>query len=43
MRKDAELIRQGGPVVFAQVKHDVNVDNIIEHIKFTHKQYCTGN
>jgi len=32
MEDQANLMRSGGPVVMAQVKHDVNVDTIIEHI-----------
>jgi urease accessory protein len=32
MDRDARLMRSGGPFVFAQVKHGVGVDTIIEHI-----------
>jgi len=32
MQNQANQMRQGGPVVMAQVKHNVNVDKIAQHI-----------
>ena len=32
MRRDAAAIREGGPVIFAEIKNGVEVDHIIEHI-----------
>lgn len=32
MRRDARLMRNDGPVIFAQVKHNVGVSDIVEHI-----------
>lgn len=32
MRRDAARMREGGPTVFAQVKHEVGVDAIVDHI-----------
>jgi urease accessory protein len=32
MARDARLMRGAGPVIFAQVKHDVGVTEIVEHI-----------
>jgi len=32
MRRDAKLMRNNGPVIFAQVKHNVGVADIVEHI-----------
>lgn len=32
MKRDANLVRNGGPVVFAQVKHGVGVEDIVERI-----------
>lgn len=32
MEHDAKKIREEGPLVFAQVKHDVGVQQIVEHI-----------
>jgi urease accessory protein len=32
MERDANLMRGGGPVVFAQIKHGVGVDAILDHI-----------
>jgi urease accessory protein len=34
MARDAAKMRQGGPTVFAQVKNDVGVDEIVERILF---------
>ena len=33
MKRDALLMRGDGPVIFSQVKHDVNVDQIVSHIE----------
>lgn len=33
MRRDAKLMRKDGPVLFAQVKHDINVAEIACHIE----------
>ena len=32
MKRDAELMRGIGPTVFAQVKHKVGLNEIIDHI-----------
>lgn len=32
MRRDADRMRDGGPVVFAQIKHGVGVDDIEAHV-----------
>ena len=33
MKRDSLLMRGEGPVIFSQVKHDVNVDEIVSHIE----------
>lgn len=38
MRRDANLMRSGGPVVFSQVKNDIGVDEIIKNIKIAFNQ-----
>jgi urease accessory protein len=41
MERDTKKMRGDGPFVFAQVKHGVGVDEIIDHI--THAwQHATG-
>jgi len=32
MERDAKKIREEGPVIFAQTKHGVGVDEIVQHI-----------
>ena len=32
MKRDAKVMRGNGPTVFAQVKHDIGVDKILEFI-----------
>jgi len=32
MKRDANHMRSGGPVVFAQAAHDVGVDEVVEHV-----------
>eukprot|EP01135_Chromosphaera_perkinsii_P006812 Nk52_evm13s598 gene=Nk52_evmTU13s598 len=32
MKRDAALMRQSGPTLFTQCKHDVNIDKVCEHI-----------
>ena len=32
MKRDAKVMRGNGPTVFAQVKHDIGVDEILEFI-----------
>jgi urease accessory protein len=41
MARDSKKMRGLGPVVFAQVKHGVGVDDIIEHIIHAW-QHATG-
>jgi urease accessory protein len=38
MERDGKKIRQGGPIVFAQVTKDKNVDLIVEHILEAYKR-----
>jgi urease accessory protein len=35
MDRDANTMRSGGPVVFAQATHDVGVDDVVEHVIHT--------
>jgi urease accessory protein len=37
MKRDAALMRGEGPVVFAQVKHDIGVDDIIGHLEAAYR------
>jgi urease accessory protein len=32
MERDGKVMRGSGPIIFAQVKHGVSVDQIIQHI-----------
>jgi urease accessory protein len=41
MERDARLMRGHGPFVFAQVKHGLGVDEIINHV-IHHWQHATG-
>ena len=38
MARDAKLMRGDGPVVFAQVKHGVGVEEIFAHIEKAYSQ-----
>jgi urease accessory protein len=42
MRRDGERMRQGGPIVFAQCRHDVGVDDIAQAI-LTSRNAAYGN
>jgi len=42
MARDARLMRGDGPVVFAQITHDVGVPAIVEHLIGTWKQALRG-
>ncbi len=38
METQAHQMRHGGPVIMAQVKHDVSVDKIVENILSSWKE-----
>ena len=38
MDRDAKLMRQDGPTVFTQARHNVNIDQIAQHILTAFKQ-----
>jgi Ni2+-binding GTPase involved in maturation of urease and hydrogenase len=42
MKRDAKLMRGAGPVVFAQVKHDIGVDEILSLIDIAYQGACGG-
>ena len=42
MDRDAKLMRQDGPTVFTQARHNVNIDQIAQHILTAFKQQTTA-
>jgi urease accessory protein len=42
MKRDADNIRDGGPTIFAQIKHDVGVDDILGHILLAWRELGAG-